>query len=199
VRVAILAGLLAAAGCANRRALDEYAGTPTVVNDTVLRFPGGAEFISGLHAVEYLGRVEGEGGTAFLVVGGVECSYCDAPPSVLVRSPAAGRVRTFRGTPGLFPYPGRIRSWPDTTVLVRETRVFWGRCAYEGPPIVVEHSTDYAGNQPMRHTISGVILDRDSVRAAVGETHLPQIWEVVDRVNARRCHEVPPRHRFVDP
>jgi hypothetical protein len=187
--------------CADGSDSDQYAGTPTAVDDTVLVFPSGERFVSGLYAVTYLGRLDETGGAPVLILGGVECGACDAPPSVLLRAPAEGRVRAFNQTLGWFPYPGRIRNYPDTTVIVRETRLFWGRCAEDAEPGVVEYGAELAGGRKVRESVrsiqirGGALVEDDPGSAGVQR----MLEETLELVAKGACREVPARDRYVDP
>ena len=194
-RFAPIALLLApAAGCDRMSAASTYVGVPEVIGDTALRWPNGAEYVSGFRGVEYIGAIPAERKAPFVIVAGHECADCDAPPSVLVRSPSDGPVRTFTGLRGWHPYPGRVIAYNEDSVVVSHSRLFWGRCLPERPQGLVEFRTDFArnGGEPERSVLITEI-DSDSLVEwrRVATTRL--LATTLVQVQSKECAEIPQR------
>jgi hypothetical protein len=202
VLVALVATMLAACGekpeTPEKPGVVRYAGVPAV-QDTMLVFTSGDTVVPGLRQMHYLGRFDVPGGSSFFVVGGVECADCDASPTVLIRSPTAGKAVIRSELAGWYPYPGRIYDYPDTTVVLSDSRLFWGQCIASTLRGVVRYSTEYLDGRPVRTLVRETVVMRDSL-IDLDPVDNPTFIEVTrERVFAGRCHEVPPRHRPRDP
>ena len=190
----VLLAVLAGVGCRREPAAALWAGEPTVVpGDTALRFPSGAVFAPGFYMVRYIGRLPAREKAPFLLMEGVECTDCDAPPSVFLRSPSDGPAKPDTLLKGWFAYPGPIREW-ESKALLSDSRLFWGRCLPSGAAGLVQFSTDSAGRSEL--TRVGVAEVRgDTIvewRASLAEVPLAG---VVARVRAGECREVPSREQ----
>lgn len=178
----------------------QYAGEPAVVDDTLLRFPGGATFTPGFHGLEYLGQIP-TGAAPLVVVGGFECRECDAPKSILVRSASAGPPRQGTRLRGHFAYPGRVTDH-DMARPVADTRLFFGRCVSGAGAAVVQIATEwsYASDTDS----AGVRRDSTLIAEVVGDSLVTRTMTtpvVVDSalIRSGRCREVPPRDQFSPP
>ncbi len=184
----------AAGGCDRLPGRASYAGVPEVIGDTLLRFPGGSEYVSGFRAVEYIGTIAGEQTAPFIIVAGHECADCDAPPSVLVRSASDGPVREFAGLRGWHPYPGRVIAYNEDSVIISHSRLFWGRCIPERPHGLVEFRTDFArnGGEPDRAVLITEI-DGDSLVEWRRLATARLLATALVQVQAKECAEIPQR------
>ena len=187
--------ILAAGGACDRTdSPARYEGTPIVIGDSLLRFPGGAEYVSGFTNVEYIGTIPAETRAPFIIIAGNECRDCDAPPSVLVRSPSDGPVRELHGLAGWHPYPGRVIAYNDDSAVVSHSRLFWGTCLPERPPGLIEFRSDFAGDgsEPAREVRISEI-DGDSLIGwrRVATTRL--LATTLVQVHAKACREIPQR------
>jgi hypothetical protein len=194
-RLRLLSVLAAiATACERSPRAAEYAGVPIVISDSLLRFPSGAEYVSGFRNVEYIGSIGAQEKSPFIIIAGHECGECDAPPSVLLRSPSDGPVRDFTGLPGWHPYPGRVIAYSEDSTIVSFSRLFWGRCLPERPPGLIEYRTEYVrdGGEPQRDVLITEI-ENDSLLEwrRVATTRL--LATTLVQVQARECAEVPPR------
>jgi hypothetical protein len=192
-RFALRCGLaaLVLSGC-DRSHPRAYSGTPVVIGDTLLRFPDGAEYVSGFRNVEYIGAIAGQRKAPFIIVAGHECADCDAPPSVLMRSASDGPVRELAGLPGWHPYPGRVIT-VDSSVI-SHSRLFWGLCLPERPPGLIEYRTEFAvdGAEPQREVrITEIEGDSLIEWRRVATTRL--LATTLVQVQAKECAEVPQR------
>ena len=176
-------------GCGELRRAD-YTGVPTVVADTLLRYPSGAEIVTGMSQLTYIGSIPAETQPPFLIVAGSDCADCNAIPSVFLWSPTEGRSWE-RGT---FLHPGRIISGHDGHTVLSESRLFWGGCADNKEPGMVQFLTEYGDGElaPARQVIVveviGDTLAESRIRAdprAIGYT--------LSRVQDRVCFEIPRR------
>ena len=181
-------------GCDRLSKASAYAGVPEVIGDTALRFADGSEYVSGFHGVEYIGTIPAERKAPFIIVSGHECADCDAPPSVLVRSPSDGTVRTFAGLQGWHPYPGRVIAYNEDSVVLSHSRLFWGRCLPERPQGLIEYRTDFArnGGEPERAVLITEIESDSLVELRRGATTRLRAATQV-QVQARECAEIPQR------
>jgi hypothetical protein len=184
----------ALAGCDPQGRAVDYAGTPAVIGDSLLRFPGGKEYVSGFSNVEYIGSIAAQRKAPFIIIAGHECRACDAPPSVLMRSPSDGPVRELTGLPGWHPYPGRVIAYTEDSAVVSHSRLFWGQCLPERPPGLIEYRTEFPrdGNEPQRDVLITEI-DADSLIEwrRVATTRL--LAATLVQVQAKQCAEVPQR------
>ena len=194
----IVLGAVLAAGC--RRGDASYAGTPSVEGDTLLRFPSGAAYVSGMRSeLSYLGQIPDGDRGPFVLVAGVECEGCDAGLSVLLRSvrdPAfiSGDTSTERSA-GWYAYPGRILHFDDGAPII-DSRLYWGRCLPDRAPGVVQFATDFdsAGRQ-VRSLVRiteirrGRLVD-DSILQSP-----PTPSAVQPALRAGTCREVAPREQ----
>lgn len=190
--MALLCVLMAA--CTREHAATGYSGIPELVGDTLLRFPDGSEYVSGFRHVEFVGAIPAERKAPFIIIAGNECDACDAPPSVLMRSPSDGRVRDLSHVPGWHPYPGRVIAYNEDSVVVSQSRLFWGRCVPERPPGIVEFRTDFArdGAEPLRE-VHITEIEADSLLEWRRDATVRLLATTLVQVQARVCAEVPPR------
>src|SRR5688500_13101656 len=184
----------ASAACNRAASPARSSGTPIVVGDTLLRFPDGSEYVSGFRNVEYIGTIPARTRAPFIIIAGHECRDCDAPPSVLVRSPSDGPVRELSGLAGWHAYPGRVIAYNDDSAVVSHSRLFWGNCLPERPPGLIEYRSDFAGDgsDPAREVRISEI-DGDSLLGwrRVATTRL--LATTLVQVQARECREIPQR------
>ena len=185
---------IAAAACDRNAARSRYAGVPAVVGDTLLRFPDGSEYISGFRNVEYIGSIPAEKKAPFLIIAGHECANCDAPPSVLVRSPSDGPVRDFSSLAGWHPYPGRVIAYNEDSVVISHSRLFWGRCIPERPPGLIEYRTDYGRNglEPRRE-VRITEVEGDSLLEWRRDANVRLLATTLVQVQSRVCAEIAQR------
>ena len=192
---AVLAGALVilAAGCDRATEVSRYAGTPIVVGDT-LRFPDGSAYVSGFTNIEFIGSISAATKAPFIIIAGHECRDCDAPPSVLMRSPSDGPVRRLAGLPGWHPYPGHVIAYNEDSTVLSHSRLFWGLCLPERPPGLIEFRTDYGGSgaEPYRQ-VNISEIDGDSIIGwrRVATTRL--LATTLVQVQAKECAEIPQR------
>ena len=181
-------------GCDRPGKAAGFAGTPVVVGDTLLRFPDGSEYVSGFRNVEYIGAISGEHKSPFIIIAGHECTECDAPPSVLMRSPADGPVRDFSGLPGWHRYPGRVIAVDSDSAVIAHSRLFWGRCLPERPPGLIEYRTEFAVDrtEPQREVLITEI-EGDSLLEWRRVATSRLLATTLVQVQAKQCTEVPQR------
>jgi hypothetical protein len=172
---------------------DPYAGEPRVADDTTLEYPGGARYVSGFRYIRYHGRLPAATKAPFVVLSGIECSACDANPSILVRSPSDGPVRPGIRFPGHFPYPGVFTQYdPDQEgrVLAR-WRLFIGDCLPGVRAGVAQFATEYAaGGGSSRHVRVAEVVGDSLVERELAAP-LPTPDSALARVRAGVCREVP--------
>jgi hypothetical protein len=183
-----------ASGCDQFRKGAGFAGTPVVVGDTLLRFPDGSEFVSGFSSIEYIGAIAARRKAPFIIIAGHECRDCDAPPSVLMRSPSDGPVRSFSGLPGWHPYPGRVIAFNNDSAVISHSRLFWGQCLPERPPGLIEYRTDFAadGGEPQRDVLLTEI-EGDSLLEWRRVATSRLLATTLVQVQSKQCAEVPQR------
>ena len=189
----VAAATVLAAGCDGPAEAGRYAGIPSVVGDT-LRFPDGSEYVSGFTGVEYIGSIPAETRAPFIIIAGHECDDCDAPPSVLMRSPSDGPVRRLAGLPGWHPYPGRVIAYNEDSTVVSHSRLFWGLCLPERPPGLVEFRTEYSGGgaEPYRQ-VQITEIEGDSLIGVRRVATSRLLATTLVQVQARECAEIPQR------
>jgi hypothetical protein len=186
--------LTAVVACDRPDPAGRYAGVPVVVGDTLLRFPGGGDYVSGFRNVEYIGTIPARTRAPFIIIAGHECAACDAPPSVLVRSPSDGPVRDLGALPGWHPYPGRVIAYNDDSAVVSHSRLFWGHCLPERPPGLIEYRSEFAGDGSEPHREVRISeIDGDSLMGwrRVATTRL--LATTLVQVQAKECAEIPQR------
>jgi hypothetical protein len=185
---------LAIVACDRTSARSGYSGTPEVIGDTLLRFPDGSEYVSGFRNIEFIGSIPAETKAPFLIIAGNECADCDAPPSVLLRSPSDGPVRDFSSLAGWHPYPGRVIAYNEDSVVVAHSRLFWGQCMPERPPGLIEYRTDYGRNglEPRRE-VRITEVEADSLLEWRRDANVRLLATTLVQVQARVCTEIAQR------
>ena len=191
--VLVAAATVLAAGCDRAAGAGRYTGIPTVIGDT-LRYPDGSAYVSGFTNIEYIGSLPAATRAPFVIIAGHECDDCDAPPSVLMRSPADGPVRRLAGLAGWHPYPGRVIAYNEDSAVLSYSRLFWGLCLPERPPGLVEYRTEYSrgSSEPYRQ-VQITEIDGDSLIGwrRVATTRL--LATTLVQVQAKECAEIPQR------
>ena len=177
----------------------EFSGQPVVQDDTLLRFPGGGEFASGLYSVGYVGQLPASTKAPFIVLEGIECTDCDAPSAVLMRSPSDGRIRSFRNLPGWYAYPGRVVDLDDTTKVLVESRLFWGECLEGRLAGLVQYATEFTAGTAAPQLLRTTEIRRDSLVTSEQMARPADLESTLNLVAEGRCREIPPRHRLSDP
>ena len=195
LRLVVGLSVMIAAAC-QRSSDGPYAGTPSVEGDTLLRFPSGEAYVSGLRSsLAYLGRIPDQIRGPYLVVAGVECEDCDATLSVLLRSARDSAFTQGGRHAGWYAYPGRIDSY-ELDGLIMDSRLFWGRCLPGRGPGLVQFATEFDSTGTQRRKlvrvseIRGASITDDSIVLSP-----PAPSAVEPAVRAGTCREVPPREQ----
>lgn len=197
-----------AAGCAGREAVPgaargpaadagPYAGVPEVVEDSLLRFPGGATYAPRVYGLEYVATMRDAGGAPVLLLSGAECYECDAPKSLYVRVPGRPPPPPEADTTGVFGYPGHVFDLVDEKTLIFDSTVFHGECLEDRIPVVLQFTTlfDSAGvtaSAYVTELAAGGLRDFQAVPR-------PDSAAVLARVRAGRCREIPGEDQLSPP
>ena len=193
--LALLAGAIVVlvAGCDRAGEAGRYTGTPIAAGDT-LRFPDGSEYVPGFANVEYIGSIPAATRAPFIIIAGHECDDCDAPPSVLMRSPTDGPVKSLTGLAGWHPYPGRVIAYNEDSTVISHSRLFWGLCLPERPPGLVEFRTEFSrgGAEPYRQ-VQVTEIDGDSLVGSLRVATARLLATTLVQVQAKECAEIPQR------
>lgn len=198
-RPALTAGVLLLTVACETGVPDPYAGTPVVEQDTVWRFPSGATAVTTLQQeIQYIGTIQDERNGPYLVASGVECNFCDAGLSVLMKSVRDGNPPPDGPAPGWYAYPGDVTEMNGG--LVFRSRLFWGRCLPERGSGLVQFATEFdtLGRQE-RHVVyvteirDGRLVD-DSLMVRP-----PAVTDLEPRLADARCREIPPRPQAAAP
>ncbi|HEU4454097.1 MAG TPA: hypothetical protein VFR81_13600 [Longimicrobium sp.] len=202
-RCAVLAALVSAAGCVERDPVPRppvdagpYAGTPEVVEDSVLRFASGTVYAPRVYGLGYVGTMRDGGGALLLVLSGAECHACDAPRAVYFRAPGRPLPPQESDTLAVFGYPGRVTDGESGTLLSVST-LFYGECLEGRGPVAVQYATNHEESPPgmlvnLTDFAAGGYRDHDQVPR-------PDSAGVLARVAAGRCREVPPAEQIAMP
>lgn len=181
------------------RSDERYVGPPEIVGDTLLRFTGGAEYAPGFRNISYIGQIPASTKAPFIIIRGVECAFCDAPPTLLMRSPSDEPVTNLRSEPGWYPYPGRIVAAGDTTVRLSEGRVFWGDCLPGEPAVLLYYNTEFVDDEPARREVRATFVRGDSLIESDDSIPWTSMEAVSRKVGSGECHEVARDDRLGDP
>jgi hypothetical protein len=169
-----------------------YRGTPVVIDDTLLRYPDSSTLALGVGDLAFIGQLDAERTSPFVIVAAHGCEACESPDAVIVRAPAAGRM-VNGDTRGAHPYPGRTHSAQDGSVR-SYTRLFWGHCLPQRPPGVVSFRSAYSGvgDEPLRDVrITEVHGDSLLDWRTIAEVRL--LTATLQQVRAGECTEMPAR------
>ncbi len=173
-----------------------YAGTPEVVEDSVLRFASGTVYAPRVYGLQFVGTMRDGGGGLLLVLAGAECWGCDAPLAVYFRAPDRPLPPPEGDTLAVFGYPGPVRGGESGTLLSTST-LFYGECLEGRGPVAVQYATNHEESPPgMLANLTDFSLggwrDHDLVAR-------PDSAGVLARVTAGRCREVPPAEQIEMP
>lgn len=202
-RFAAIVVLAAAAACAPPVPVPEpssdagpYAGTPEVVEDSVLRFASGAVYAPRVYGLGYVGAMRDGGGGLLLVLSGAECYACDAPRAVYFRAPERPLPPPEGDTLAVFGYPGRVTDGESGTLLMAST-LFYGECLDGRGAVAVQYVTNHEESPP------GMLSNLTDFGAGGWRDHdqvaRPDSAAVLARVAAGRCREVPPAEQVAMP
>lgn len=151
-----------------------------------------------MHSAELLGEFAASPGDTFLVVAGSECTDCDAQTMVFVRALRAGPIaRDSLGT-AMFAYPGRVTDLFDSTVVVADTRLYWGACLSGRRPGLVQFVLPDSATQPGRVTVNVAEAAGGVVRESQFGWPLDSLF-ALRRVLRSGCTELAPRDRASEP
>ena len=93
----------------------------------------------------------------------------------------------------------RIGLQADTTVVLSDSRLFWGQCIASTLRGVVRYSTEYLDGRPVRTLVRETVVQADSLVDTDPVDNPTLIEMTLERVYSGRCQEVPPHHRPRDP
>ena len=198
-RPVIIAGALLLAAACESHVPDPYAGTPVVERDTVWRFPSGATAVTALQQeIQYIGTIPDATNGPYVVASGVECNFCDAALSVVIKSVRDGNPPPTGPAPGWYAYPGDLTDMGG--MLVSRSRLFWGRCLPGRAPGLVQFATelDTLGRQA-RHVVylteirKGRLIDDSLIVRPRAVTDLEP------RLSDGQCREIVPRPQGAPP
>lgn len=175
-------------GCTPEPTADRFAGTPEVVDDSVLAFPGGARYVPGLRALHYHDQIPGTDGVPFVVVSGLDEEAEGATDrAVFVLRPDRPReVQTGRS---IFAYPSTHGERLDGDTVAAESRLFVGTCAYGGVNGVVQVVTTYDAPEPQQAVVATEV-HADTLVDIVDASATPTLRDVLAMVELGRCREL---------
>jgi hypothetical protein len=178
---------------------ETFAGEPTVVEDTALRFPSGRRMEAHLYGLRYHGRFPDVGTVPVVVVSGMPCDDCDINRRVYVLRADGPRPweEEAVGHRGVFAYPGRQLDY-NGGAPVAESRLFFGRCLGVGRPAVVQFATEYEGSRT-KQTASITEVAGDSLADRTLTAALPPLEGTLARVRRGECQEIPPQDLTTEP
>lgn len=208
---AIAVLLLAAAGCGGRESMPAagpaahagpYAGVPEVLEDSMLRFPGGATYAPRVYGLRYVATMRDAGGAPVLLVSGAECNACDAPRLVYLRAPGRPLPPPETDTLGVFAHPGLEVDYTDGETPLTATTLFYGECLDGRGPAVLQFATVYddSGTPTLPPKLTAYLteLARDGLRDSELKPR-PDSAAVLTAVAAGLCREVPGEKQLSPP
>ncbi|HUF27875.1 MAG TPA: hypothetical protein VMM18_12945 [Gemmatimonadaceae bacterium] len=182
-------------GCGPRGAeAERFAGTPEVVDDSVLLFPSGARYATGLRSVRYHDALASAGGAPFVVLSGVALEEPGEERIVVVARPEEPGASSGAERRVVFPYPGRQVDPSSPDSVQADIRLFVGECVYGGYGGVVQVTT--TADTAATETVVANQIAGDSLELATGEA-APSLSDVLAAVEQGRCREIPRLDRAV--
>jgi len=101
------------------------------VQDSLVVLSDSSQWLPGLYAIHYLGKLPAPGGAPYFVFGAWPCTECDTGPDVFIlRAHDTASVSTF------VPRPGPQREVGDDEPYA-ETRLFVGRCSQQPGQVLI--------------------------------------------------------------
>lgn len=147
---------------------------------------------------ELIGELITPQADTFLLVSGWNCTDCDAEQEIILRKRGVGRSAWRETSAGDFSVPGIVTDYQDESVVVADTRLFWGVCSDAAAPVVIQvdslrkvgaDSVWLVVAQPSGDSVAG----RDAVEPR------STLTGILARVAGGDCHEVPRRNRSSTP
>jgi hypothetical protein len=166
---------------------DQYAGTPQVVDDSVLVFPSGFRYAPGLQELGYIGHLPTTVGVPFLVLSGFEAEPGEQAEHAVFVLRAGQRVAEQQARTNVFAFP---RAAADSDTLAAESRLFIGSCTYGGHSGIVQITTTGDGSGA-RHVVRASEVHADSLVDVIDDSALPTLQDVLAAIELGNCSEVP--------
>lgn len=166
---------------------EQYAGTPQVVDDSVLVFPSGFRYAPGLRELGYIAHLPTTVGVPFLVLSGFEAESGDRAEHAVFVLRAGQTVADQQARTSVFALP---RTPADSDTLAAESRLFIGTCTYGGHAGIVQVTTTGDGTDS-RHVVRASEVHADSLVDVTDDSAVPTLQDVLATVERGNCSEVP--------
>ena len=103
----------------------DYEWTLDRIGKSKLIFKNGRIIETKLHDLQFIGQITLENKDPYLIFIGIDCTNCDANPSIYIHSPSDGELIVGNGK-NTYGLPGRTFSYENDSLLY-EGRVFYGQ------------------------------------------------------------------------
>jgi hypothetical protein len=156
---------------------------------SIIQFANGVRLESDLVEMHYIGQLPIHSKAPYLIFSARSCDACDMNTAIYILSPSDGSFK--RATQGKrYDYPGRLLAFGPDKKIVRESRLFIGKCLPGRGPIAVWFikSKSTAGTW----VDSAYVVEGKGDRLSSGflRPPLPKLDETSSLVQSGQCHEV---------
>lgn len=164
-------------------------GSPT---PDVIVFRNGRELNTGIYESRFIGLLPRAGAVPYLILGGFDCTNCDAERDVFLVSPLGGPVRDSQPKIGYLAPGAAWSEDPSDTVPDVTARMFIGRCLAAVPMGVVWYASVQVDSNTRQRRVRiiaphGAVLDTLDTLEESG-----QLNTTMRLVNETACREVSP-------
>lgn len=165
---------------------------PKKIEDKIIYFDNGKSFDTQLYQMKYLGQLKTKKKAPYLVLGGFQCSECDANYCIFIHSPNDGPILKHHSSPHSYLYPGRLEVVGDVDISdqIYETRTFIGDCLPGRSNAVIWYITKHEQGISENSVLIVYIDELDSLKEIELKSNLPNINITLEMVKANKCHEI---------
>ena len=164
-------------------------GSPT---PDVIVFQNGRVLNTGIYETRFIGFLRGPGSVPYLILGGFDCTDCDAERDAFVVSPIGGPVRDSQPKIGYLAPGAAWSEDPSDTVPGLVARMFTGRCLPAVPLGVVWYSSVQVDSSTRQQRVR-VIASHGAGLDTLDTLQLPgQLDTTLRLVTEGACREVTP-------
>jgi hypothetical protein len=156
---------------------------------SIVQFANGVRLESDLVGMRYIGQLPTHSKAPYLIFSARGCDACDMNIAIYILSPTAGSFnRAAKGK--RYDYPGRLFTFGPNKKIIRESRLFIGKCLAGRGPIAVWFikSTSPAGTWEDSAYVAEVKDDRLS--SGFLRPPLPKLDELLSLAQSGQCREV---------
>ncbi|HTD98014.1 MAG TPA: hypothetical protein VK668_01955 [Mucilaginibacter sp.] len=154
------------------------------VDNQTVYFKYGKKFKTNLYDLHYIGQLQANHKSPFLILSGRSCNQCDENLSIFIWSPSDGPMKS-EAEQVRYSYPGKEFDY-ETSKLTFESKMYYGNCFLKDSDNVVWVQKNIKANGKFESKIIRVQIEVDTIKESIFN---------IDTLNLKtqhyNCNELP--------